>query len=114
VIRAEAEEKELPGLKPGLAGRLTPTADPDRKRPAKLARLAVAPQGGKFEVRIEPDGAATGGLVPGMTCSVRFVTARKEHALTVPASAVLDDDAEDAKSAYPLPVSGRPETRAVK
>jgi multidrug efflux pump subunit AcrA (membrane-fusion protein) len=114
VVWADVEEKEMPGLKPGLAGRLTPTADPDHKRPAKLARLAAAPQGGKFAVRIEPDGAATGGLVPGMTCSVRFVTARKEHALTVPASAVFDDDAEDARYVYRPEKAGKPEKRAVK
>jgi HlyD family secretion protein len=114
VVRAEAEEKELPGLKQGLTGRLTPTADPDRKRPAKLARLATAPQAGKFDVRIEPDGEKPDGLVPGMTCSVRFVTDRKERALTVPASAVFDDDAEDAKYVYRPVSGGKPEKRTVK
>ncbi|HEY1378466.1 MAG TPA: HlyD family efflux transporter periplasmic adaptor subunit, partial [Gemmataceae bacterium] len=116
VVRADAEEKELPGLKPGLAGRLAPTADPDRKRPAKLARVAAAPQGGKFEVRIEPDGEKADGLVPGMTCAVRFVTVRREGALTVPASAVSDDDAEDAKVVY-LPAKSdkeQPQKRAVR
>ena len=114
VVWADVEEKEMPGLKPGLAGRLTPTADPDHKRPAKLARLAAAPQGGKFAVRIEPDGDTPDGLVPGMTCSVRFVTARKEGALTVPTSAVFDDDAEDAKYVYRPVKGGKPEKRAVK
>jgi multidrug efflux pump subunit AcrA (membrane-fusion protein) len=113
VIRADAEEKELPGLKAGLAGRLTPAADPDRKLPAKLARVAPAPQGGKFELRVEPDGEAN-GLVPGMTCSVRFVTARKDRALTVPASAVFEDEAEDAKYVYRPAKAGKPQKHAVK
>jgi len=114
VVRADAEEKELPGLKPGLAGKVTPTADPEKKLPAKLARIAPAPQGGKFEVRIEPDGDKAAGLVPGMTCSVRFVTARKESALTVPASAVFEDD-DDAKYVYrPGKAGGKPQKKTVK
>src|SRR5262245_49232472 len=114
VVRAEAEEKELPGLKSGLAGRLTPTADPDRKRLSKLARVASAPLSGKFELRIEPDGEAVEGLVPGMTCSVRFVTARKESALSVPAASVFTDEAEDVKYVYRPVRSGKPEKRTVK
>jgi HlyD family secretion protein len=114
IVRADAEEKELPGLKSGLAGRLTPTADPDRKRPAKLARVAAAPLSGKFELRIEPDGEAVDGLVPGMTCSVRFVTARKESALSVPAASVFTDEAEDVKYVYRTVRSGKPEKRTVK
>src|SRR5581483_10553787 len=73
-----------------------------------------APQGGKFEVRIEPDGDKAAGLVPGMTCSVRFVTARKESALTVPASAVFEDD-DDAKYVYrPGKAGGKPQKKTVK
>jgi multidrug efflux pump subunit AcrA (membrane-fusion protein) len=113
VVRAEAEEKELPGLTPGLAGRLTPTAFPDDKRDARLARVAKAPLSGKFEVMIELEGKA-GGLVPGMTCSVRFVTARKLGALTVPASAVFEDVAEDTHYIYKQAGSGKPEKKTVK
>jgi HlyD family secretion protein len=114
VIRAEIEEKELAGLKPGVEGRVTPTAFPDRKVPAKLARVAAAPQQGKFEVRVELSGEAE-GLVPGMTCSVRFVTARKEAALTVPASAVFEDDADESRYVYlPARGDGKPRKRTVK
>jgi multidrug efflux pump subunit AcrA (membrane-fusion protein) len=113
VIRAEAEEKEMPGLKPGLDGRLTPTAAPDQKRPVKLTRIAAAPLGGKFELRIEPNGSQAEGLVPGMTCSVRFVTARKANALTVPASAVFTDEAEDTKYVYRPVKGGKSEKRTV-
>lgn len=113
VVRAEAEEKELPGLKAGTAGKVTPTADPEKKLGAKLTRIAAAPQGGKFELRIELDGKAA-GLVPGMTCAARFVTARKEDALTVPASAVFEDD-DEAKYVYrPAKGSGRPRKQVVK
>jgi multidrug efflux pump subunit AcrA (membrane-fusion protein) len=114
VVRADAEEKDLPGLKAGLAGRLTPTADPVRRCAAKLARVSAAPLGGKFELRVEPDGEAVDGLVPGMTCSVRFVTARKERTLTVPAASVFTDEAEDVKYVYRPVKGGKPEKRTVK
>jgi multidrug efflux pump subunit AcrA (membrane-fusion protein) len=114
VVRADAEEKELPGLKPGTAGKLTPLADPEAKVPAKLARIAPAPQNGKFEVRIELDGDRPARLVPGMSCSVRFVTARKENALTVPVSAVFEDD-DEAKYVYRSgKAGGKPEKKTVK
>jgi HlyD family secretion protein len=114
VVRADVEEKELPGLKAGTTGKLTPTADPEKKLPAKLTRIASAPQSGKFEVRIELDGNKPAGLVPGMTCSARFVTARKENTLTVPASAVFEDD-DEAKYVYrPGKAGEKPEKRTVK
>jgi multidrug efflux pump subunit AcrA (membrane-fusion protein) len=113
-VRSEAEEKELPGLKPGLAGWITPTADPDRKRPAKLTRVAAAPINGKFVLRVEPDGGPMDGLLPGMTCSVRFVTAHKASALTVPAASVFGDEAEDTKYVLRPDKAGKPEKRAVK
>jgi multidrug efflux pump subunit AcrA (membrane-fusion protein) len=114
VVRAEAEEKELPGLKPGLSGRLTPTADPDHKRSAKLTRMAAAPLNGKFDLRVEPDGEPVDGLLPGMTCSVRFVTSHKDHALTAPAASVFTDEAEDVKYVYRRGKGAKPEKKIVK
>jgi multidrug efflux pump subunit AcrA (membrane-fusion protein) len=65
-------------------------------------------------LRVEPDGEAVDGLVPGMTCSVRFVTARKERTLTVPAASVFTDEAEDVKYVYRPVKGGKPEKRTVK
>jgi RND family efflux transporter MFP subunit len=93
-IRAEADEKELPGLKPDVAAKVTPTAFPNQRLAGKVGRVGAAPQGGKFEVLIELTADAPAGLVPGMTCSVRLTTAKKDAALTVPASAVSDDDGD--------------------
>ena len=114
VVRAEAEEKELPGLTAGLNGRLTPTAFPDEKRAATLAHVSAAPLNNKFEVIIDLEGKAA-GLVPGMTGNIRFVTARKPNALTVPTSAVFEDTVEDAHYVYrPAVGAGKPEKRTVK
>jgi multidrug efflux pump subunit AcrA (membrane-fusion protein) len=77
-----------------------------------VAKVSAAPLGGKFEVRFDLEGAAE-GLVPGMTASVRVVTARKEDALSVPASAVFTDDDGETRYVY-LAGKGKPEKRTVK
>ncbi|HEV3436609.1 MAG TPA: HlyD family efflux transporter periplasmic adaptor subunit, partial [Gemmata sp.] len=112
VVRADVEEKELSGLKPGLTGRLTPTAFPDKKVPCELVRVAGVPHESKFEVRIKLDGKAD-GLVPGMTCSVRIVTAKKKAALTVPSSAVFEDVTEDIHYVYRPTKGGKNEKKTV-
>jgi len=111
-VRAEVEEKELSGLKPGLTGRLTPTAFPDKKLPCELVRVAGAPHDGKFEVSIKLDGKPD-ALVPGMTCSVRIITAKKNAALTVPSLAVFEDAAEDIHYVYRLTKAGKHEKKTV-
>lgn len=113
-VRAEAEEKELPGLKADLTGRVTPTAFPDQRVAAKVARVGAVPQGGKFEVVADLTGDVPAGLVPGMTCTVRFVTAKKESALTAPAAAVGEDDADGSRFVYRPKKGGKPEKVAVK
>lgn len=114
VVRAEVEEKDLPRLRAGLTGRLSSPVDPDRKRPARLARVSPTPlDDGKFEVRIEPEGDGRDGLTPGTTYTARFVTAQRDNAVTVPASAVFEDDADESKYVYKPVKSGKPEKRAV-
>lgn len=112
-IRTEVEEKELSGLKPGLAGRFTPTAFPDKKLPCELIRVTPAPREGKFDVRIKMNGK-TENLVPGMTGSVRLVIAQKKSALTVPSSAVFEDTAEDIFYVYVPTKDGKHEKKTVK
>ena len=56
------------------------------------------------------------GMIPGMGCTVRLVTAKKEAALTVPATAVFTDDGDDeARYVYrPAKGDGKPEKQTVK
>ena len=112
-VRAEAEEKELPGLTPGLAGRLAPSAFPDEKLNVKIDRVGGAPLNGRFEVFVVLDGDAK-RLVPGMTGSLRFVTARKTHALTVPASAVFEDEIDESRYVYRPGPMGKSAKHVVK
>lgn len=115
VIRGEVEEKEVSGLKAGLAGKLTPTARPEQRLPVKLERIAAVPRDGKFELIAEPQQhEGWGGMLPGMTGTLRFVTANKEAAITVPASAVFDDEMNDTKVVYlPGKEGGKPQKKTV-
>jgi hypothetical protein len=98
-VRAEVDEKDLAGLKKGQAAKVTATAFPDKKLSGTVAKVAAAPLGGKFEVRVELDGDAD-GVVPGMTGTVRVVTATKKDALSVPAAAVFTDDDGETRYVY--------------
>jgi HlyD family secretion protein len=48
-----------------------------------------------------------------MTCSTRFVTSQKKTALTVPASAVFEDAAEDIHYVYLVKMPGKHEKKTV-
>jgi HlyD family secretion protein len=112
-VRADAEEKELAGLKSGLTGKLTPTAFPEKKLSCEIVKVAGVPHESKFEVKIKLDDK-TDGLVPGMTCSTRFVTFHKKAALTVPSTAVFEDVAEDTHYVYVPAKGGKNEKKTVK
>lgn len=112
-IRADAEEKDLPGLTVGLTGKATATAAPDQKMAVRVSKVAGAPLMGKFEIQAEITGDAAKNLVPGMTCTLRFVTARKERAVTVPASAVFEDEADESKYVYLPGKDGKGEKKTV-
>ena len=99
-LRADADEKELPGLAPGLEGTLAPTTAPLQRVAVKVTRVALVPLGGKFAVDVEPDAKIADALVPGTTGSLRFVTYRKPGALSVPASAVFEDVGADSHYVY--------------
>lgn len=107
-FRGEIEEEDVGNLKVGQTGWIAPTSVPDRKLQTRIDRLTPVPQDGKFDVWVSFDdpklvdpklGDQNGiRLVPGMTGKVRIVTNRKECTLTVPESAVFED--EDAGTEY--------------
>jgi multidrug efflux pump subunit AcrA (membrane-fusion protein) len=103
-VRASLEEKDLAALsQPAeLKGTVTPAFDPDRRLPGRLTSiLAVPREAGKFEamVAVEP-GEDLAALKPSMSCSIRFVPYRTNDALTVPSSAVFEEDSEDPPAAH--------------
>jgi multidrug efflux pump subunit AcrA (membrane-fusion protein) len=117
-VRATAEEKDRHLLHEGMEGKVIPTAYPDLKVPARLARLVAAPQGGGFDARVEfQGGKAPEALVPGMSCTAKFVAFRKPDALSLPAAVVFTDDGEDeTRYVYLAPKgpAGKAEKKVVK
>jgi HlyD family secretion protein len=103
-IRAIVDEKELYALtQPNeLKGLVTPTFDPDHRLSARLTSMLPVPrETGKFEAVIAVEiGEHDSSIRPGMACTVKFIPYRKEDALTVPSTAVFEDDSVDVPTHY--------------
>jgi multidrug efflux pump subunit AcrA (membrane-fusion protein) len=111
-VRAAVDEKELSRVTPGAVAKVTPTALPDARLPAKVKEVLSAPRAaGVFDAKVELEGSRPAGVTAGMTCAVKLVDYRKAGALTVPVAAVTREDDE----AY-VYVDGqdKPQKRAVK
>ena len=96
-IRANVDEKDLDLLSVDLKGKAVPTAFPTLRLPVRVESLSVAPTApGTFEARVAIDFDVAKGnaakLMPGMACSLTFVSYSKDDALTLPSSAVFEDD----------------------
>ena len=113
LVRGDVDEKDLSGLKRDMQGKVTLVAFPSQKLAARVTKIATAPLNGKFEIRASLSGEAA-GVLPGMTGSVRFITAKKDNAVTVPTAAVFEDDADESKYVYKSAKSSEPEKVAVK
>ena len=98
-VRASVDEKDLAALtqRAELKGTVISIFDPERRLPARLSSVVPVPhEAGKFEAVITVEvGEDLAALKPGMACSIRFVPYRKDDALTVPSTAVFDDESED-------------------
>ncbi len=113
-IRAVVEEKDLYLLHPGQEGRAIPAGYPDVKLAAKLATVSAVPlAAGHFDARVEVDLAGAPAIMPGMACSVRIVSYRKDDALTVPESAVFSDPDDDERYVYLAGHEGKATKRTV-
>lgn len=103
-VRASVDEKDLAALtqRAELKGTGTSTFDPSRRLPARLSSVGGVPhEPGKFEAVIAVEVAENlAVLKPGMACSVKFVPYRKDDALTVPTTAVFEDEADDSVDHY--------------
>jgi multidrug efflux pump subunit AcrA (membrane-fusion protein) len=113
VLHLHIDEKEVHHLKPGSEGSAKFVVNPDRKLPAKVAKLSAVPVSpGKFEAQVVLDlEAADATLMPGMACSVKFVPYAKLFAIAVPSKAVHEED--DKYVVYVLGKGGKQEKRDV-
>ncbi len=94
-IETSIPENKLSFLKPGMAAKIFPAADPEAELKGKLTSMKRVPlSGGGFPGTVGIEGA-TEGYYPGMTGKVVFEIYKKEQALTVPKKAI---DKENGKS----------------
>jgi multidrug resistance efflux pump len=121
IVRALVPEKELHQLagRDELKGRAVPVVDASLNLPARLTRVVSVPrEAGKFEVLADVEPGADAAIVkPGMACTLKFTTYRAGSALSVPASAVSDEEAEDGSVVHVVFLAakeGKPERRVVK
>jgi multidrug resistance efflux pump len=95
-VRTEVEEKDFHQVKPGMAAKVVPTGLPDLKIAGKVESVSAIPiTPGKFLARVAVESPGDGPVVAGMACSVKLVPYLKADALTVPASAVFADEADE-------------------
>ena len=121
LIRSTVDEKDLHELagRAELKGRATAAVLPELSLPARLTSLTSVPrESGKFDVIADVELSPAAALIkPGMACTLKFTTYRTPEALTIPSSAVSEDEGENGTIAHfvYLPVKeGKPVKRAVK
>lgn len=98
-VRATVPEGKLHYVRPGLKGVVKPTGYPDLRISAIVHKLNAVPScGSRFEavVTVAADAKAE-PVMPGMNCSVELVAYEKKDALTLPATAVKEDEFDDQK-----------------
>jgi multidrug efflux pump subunit AcrA (membrane-fusion protein) len=116
-VRATVEEKDVHDVQPGLAAKIVPASDPERRLAGKVEKLLTVPSSpGNFDARLSVDlGADNTAILPGMACTAKVRPYLNENALTVPAKAVFAEEAdEDSHYVYVLTSAGKPEKRTVK
>jgi multidrug efflux pump subunit AcrA (membrane-fusion protein) len=91
-LRADLTEKQLAALAEGAEGVARPVAFRDASLPVVVAAISRVPvQTDKYDCQMRMSEAME-GLMPGMTCQVRFLVHQNETALLVPETAVFTDD----------------------
>ncbi len=91
-LRADLSEKQLAVIGITSSGWARPTAFPDKPVAVEVESIGSVPiAADKFDCRLNLTETVS-GLLPGMTCKVRFVVRENDKALTVPETAVFTDE----------------------
>ena len=115
-VRTDVSEKDLQNARPGVTGKIVPTASPDASLSAKVQRVSPIPiTAGQFDGRIAiTEKKRLAMLMPGMACSVKLVAYEKKDAIAVPVSAVFAEELdEDKRYVYLSKPEGKHEKRPV-
>ncbi|MGH7138801.1 MAG: HlyD family efflux transporter periplasmic adaptor subunit [Pirellulales bacterium] len=101
-IRAAASEKELAKVRPGTSGTATAVAYAERKLSAKVESVAAVPTAdGHFDTQVAVDvGDEAAAIMPGMTCHLTLTAQNKPDAITIPTSALVNDEASGKHYVY--------------
>lgn len=91
-LRADLTEKQLAMINTDSSGWAKPTAFPDKPILVSVESISTVPiAADKFDCRLGLNESVS-GLLPGMTCKVRFVVRENNNAMTVPEAAVFTED----------------------
>jgi HlyD family secretion protein len=112
-LRSDVGEDDFASLSVGLEGKFVPTAFLEERVASKITKLGVAPINGRFEVRASLSNS-TSKIVPGMTGSLKFITANKPKALTLLKSAIFEDEMDGSKYVYKIGKDGMTKKTAIK
>jgi HlyD family secretion protein len=114
-VRISVSEKDLSGLRTGLTGKAVVGALPDQKVLVRIESIATTPLGGSFDCKAAVvSGDDNERLMPGMTCSVKFVAFQKD-AIAVPSAMVFSDERDDDKKyVWVKGADGKPEKKEVE
>ena len=98
-VRTTIPENELHFISSGLKGKVIPTGYPDMKLQVAVKEVNPTPVfPSSFYVKLDLNAnAAIEQLLPGMTCTTKFIPYFKENAITVPLKAVFTEEGDDEK-----------------
>ena len=115
-IRVDIPEKELYRVERGLMGKAVPTAYPEMELETTVGQVSPIPIGsgvfdGHLKVKLNEQAAP---IVPGMACKLTLSVCDKKDAITVPATAVFEDEASGKRNlVYVKKEDGSAEKRTV-
>ncbi len=115
-VRVDVPEKELYRVAKGVQGIVTPNGYPDLELAATVQNVSALPLGkGIFDGRVDVKlGGNAKAIVPGMGCKIALVAYNKKAAMTVPSSAVFEDDADGKRDVvYVKRGDDKPEKRKI-
>ena len=98
-VRTTIPENQLHFISSGLKGAVIPTGYPDMKLQVTVKEVNPTPVfPSSFYVKLDLDANADlEQLLPGMTCTTKFIPYFKENAITVPLKAVFTEVDDDEK-----------------
>ena len=89
-VRAQVQETQLAGVRPGHVARVLTDAYPDKPLSAKVTEILprVDPESGAVGVLLDLQAAGGAALMDGMAVDIAFVGGERKNVIRVPASAI--------------------------